>query len=131
MHELSIALSILDLASEEADRQGVRVVAVRLKLGPLSGVVKEALLSSWELAREMSPLAGARLVIEPTPLLIRCPACGQERPAVSIQELCCRDCGAPAAEVVSGRELEVTGLEVIDDPANPAGGSPPESAQTE
>ena len=43
MHELSIALSILDLAAEEAGRRGGRVVAVHLKLGPLSGVVKEAL----------------------------------------------------------------------------------------
>ena len=41
MHELSIAMSILDVAEEEAERQGgARVVAVHLKLGPLSGVVQ-------------------------------------------------------------------------------------------
>ena len=56
MHELSIALSIVDMAAEEAERQGGRVVAVHLKLGPLSGVVKAALLSAYELAREGSPL---------------------------------------------------------------------------
>jgi hydrogenase nickel incorporation protein HypA/HybF len=60
MHELSIALSIIDAACEEAERHaGARVVAVHLKLGPLSGVVKEALVSAYELAREGSPL-GAR-----------------------------------------------------------------------
>jgi hydrogenase nickel incorporation protein HypA/HybF len=62
MHEVSIALSIVDAAAEEAERQGGgRVVAVHLKLGPLSGAVKEALTSAFELAREGSPLADCEL----------------------------------------------------------------------
>ena len=50
MHELSIALSIVELAEEEAERRGVQVNAVHLKLGALSGVVKDALLSCYEMA---------------------------------------------------------------------------------
>ena len=43
VHELSIALSILDVAEEEMERRGnVPVEAIYLKVGPLSGVVKEA-----------------------------------------------------------------------------------------
>ena len=58
MHELSIALGIVDIAEEESGRRGgVAVLAVHVKLGPLSGVVKEALLSAYELARENSLLA--------------------------------------------------------------------------
>ena len=65
MHELSIAMSIVEIASEEAQRQGsARVEAVHLKLGALSGVVKDALLFSWDLACEDTPIAGARLAIE-------------------------------------------------------------------
>jgi hydrogenase nickel incorporation protein HypA/HybF len=65
MHELSIAMSIVEIASEEAQRQGcARVEAVHLKLGTLSGVVKEALLFSWDLASDGSPIAGAKLAIE-------------------------------------------------------------------
>jgi len=65
MHELSIAMSIVEIAAEEAQRQGrVRVEAVHLKLGPLAGVVKDALLFSWDLACDQSPIAGARLAIE-------------------------------------------------------------------
>ena len=52
MHELSIALSLLDLVEEEAERRGVRVAAVHVRLGPLSGVVRDALVSAFELARE-------------------------------------------------------------------------------
>src|SRR5439155_7885623 len=65
MHELSIALSILDIVAEEAERRnGARVLAVHLRLGPLSGVVKESLRSAYELAREGSGFEGSELFIE-------------------------------------------------------------------
>ena len=112
MHELSIALSILDLAAEEAERHGGRVAAVHLKLGPLSGVVKEALLAAYDLAREGSGLEGAALVIEEVPLVAYCPACAAERTLPSPQALCCPACGGPTPDVVSGRELEVVALEI-------------------
>ena len=68
MHELSIALNIVDIACEEAERQGEsRVDAVYLNLGVLSGVVKDALLFSWDLACEGSRIAGAHLEIRDIP----------------------------------------------------------------
>lgn len=80
MHELSIAVNIVDIACEEAERQGnVRVDAVYLNLGALSGVVKEALLFSWDLACESSRIAGARLEIRDTP--------GTEMQVVAIEVL--------------------------------------------
>jgi hydrogenase nickel incorporation protein HypA/HybF len=112
MHELSIALSILDLAAEEAERHGGRVAAVHLKLGPLSGVVKQALLSAYDLAREGTPLARAELVVAETVLTAWCPACAAQRTLASPQSLCCPDCGGPTPEVVGGRELEVVALEI-------------------
>jgi len=47
MHELSIAMSIVEMAQEEAAQRGCQIDAVHLKLGALSGVVKDALLSSY------------------------------------------------------------------------------------
>lgn len=113
MHELSIALSILDLAAEEAERRGAgRVAAIHLRLGPLSGVVKDALVSAFDLAREGTPLERANLVIEEVPLVAHCPACGVPRTLDSPQLLGCPVCGAATPEVVSGRELEVVALEI-------------------
>ncbi len=111
MHELSIALSILDVAEEEAGRHGGRVVGVRLRLGTLSGVVKEALVSAYDLAREGTPLAQAELVVEEVPLVVYCPACAAEQ-TLPAQELRCPACGGPTAKVVRGRELEVVALEI-------------------
>jgi hydrogenase nickel incorporation protein HypA/HybF len=112
MHELSIALSILDLAAEEAERHGGRVTAVHLRLGPLVGVVKDALVSAYDLARESTLLARAELVVEDVPVVAYCPACAAERRPASVQELCCPVCGAPTPQVVRGRELEVVALEL-------------------
>ena len=112
MHELSIALSILDLVAEEAERRGGRIAAVYLRLGPLSGVVRDALATAYDLAREGTPAAQAELVIEDVPVVAYCPACAAEQPIASVQELRCPACGAPTPEVVRGRELEVVALEI-------------------
>lgn len=112
MHELSIATSIVELAEEEAGQRGVRVQAVHLKLGPLSGVVKEALFTAYEMASMGTPLEGSRLVVEDVPVVVFCPACKEERTVASMQWLCCPECQTPAPDVVHGAELQVTALEV-------------------
>jgi hydrogenase nickel incorporation protein HypA/HybF len=113
MHELSIALSILDVVEEEVQRQGgARVEAIHIKLGPLSGVVKEALLSAYELAREQTPFAQSRLVFEEMPIVIFCSRCQAERSVHSVQQFCCAECDTPASEVIHGRELELAALEL-------------------
>src|SRR3954465_415871 len=112
MHELSIALSILDMAAEEGGRHGGRVAAVHLRLGPLSGVVKDALVSAYDLARTDTPLAGADLIVEEVPVVAYCSACAAEQPLATIHELCCPVCGTPTPTIVRGRELEVTALEL-------------------
>ena len=115
MHELSIALSMVEVAAEEAQRrEASRVTAIHLKLGPLSGVVKAALRSAYELACEGSPLAGSRLVIEDAPVIVFCPTCQARRPVASIHRICCQSCGTPTPDIVSGREMEVTALEIVD-----------------
>jgi hydrogenase nickel incorporation protein HypA/HybF len=112
MHELSVALSLLDVASEEAERHGGRVAAIHLRLGPLSGVVREALVFAYNLAREGTPLAEAELVIDLVPIAAYCPACAVEV-ASTTAELRCPACGTPTPEVRRGRELEVTALEIV------------------
>jgi len=113
MHELSIALNIAELAEAEAKRLGaVRVNAVHLRLGPLSGVVKDALLSAYDLACGPGLLEGSRLVIEEVPLQVYCPKCQSRRNLESMQSFRCSECHTPTAEVVGGRELEVRALEI-------------------
>jgi hydrogenase nickel incorporation protein HypA/HybF len=64
MHELSIAMSILDAAEEEAQLHSGVVAAIHVRIGKRSGIVPSALTSAYELAREQSALADCRLVID-------------------------------------------------------------------
>jgi hydrogenase nickel incorporation protein HypA/HybF len=113
MHELSIAMSIVEMAQEEAERHGqAQVLAVHLRLGHLSGVAKEALLFSYGVACEGTPLEGSQLIIDEIPVEIFCPNCKVPRRIRSIQLFCCPECFTPATEIVRGREMEIVAMEI-------------------
>ena len=113
MHELSIAVSMIDQIIEESESRGGLVVeVVHLKLGVFAGVDKDALLFAYQLACEGTPLEGSRLLIESIPLVIYCAACSRERTPPSVYQLCCPECQTPVQKIVSGREIEVACLEV-------------------
>ena len=114
MHELSVALALIDLASEELGRLGdVRLQAVHVRIGGLAAIVPDALKFSFDLAADGTPIAGARLEIEPVPIRLHCAACGDITLEAG-QPIRCPRCGGPG-DLVSGRELELRALEVADD----------------
>jgi hydrogenase nickel incorporation protein HypA/HybF len=112
MHELSIAMSIVDMALEEAESRNVQVDAIHLELGALSGVVKEALLFSYNVASDGTLLEGSRLVVKEIPIEVFCPICKLPRTLTSTQWFHCPDCGAATSEILHGKELVITVLEL-------------------
>ncbi len=112
MHELSIAMSLLEVAAEEAAKHCGNVVAVHVQVGRLSGVVNEALALAWDAARMGTALERAELVIEEVPVAAYCPVCASDQDVVSPQWLRCVRCGAAVGQIVRGRELDLVALEV-------------------
>jgi hydrogenase nickel incorporation protein HypA/HybF len=113
MHELSVALSIIDGVMEESERRGgLHIAAVHLKVGPLSGVSKDALLFSYDLACKDTPLEGSHLVIEEVPAVLYCPTCQTEHSPPSLQEFFCPASADHIPKVLRGRELEISALEL-------------------
>ena len=113
MHELSIALSMIDEVLEQAKKHGgVQVTAVHVRVGAFSGVHKDALEFSYAAASEDSPLRGSRLVIEEVPIVVYCWQCHAERTLQSFQQLHCPKCNTPVHDIRQGQELEITALEV-------------------
>lgn len=114
MHELSIAQSLAELATAATQSAGaLGVQSVRLRLGPLSGVVEDALQFSWEVVTTETLLAGSQLIVEAAPVVIYCATCQANQMPISTQWLRCPNCGAPPAQIVQGRELELTAVEII------------------
>lgn len=66
MHELSIAITLVELAGDAARSLGAaRVNRVFVRLGTRAGVAAEALRFSFDLAAEGTMVQGARLELEP------------------------------------------------------------------
>ncbi len=114
MHELTFALSLLDEVGAAAERErATRVTSVHLRLGRMSGVVRDALLFSWELARADTVASDAVLVIDEVPVAVWCPKCDGERAVRDGEGLTCVQCGTIAPTIVRGREVELTSMEVV------------------
>jgi hydrogenase nickel incorporation protein HypA/HybF len=112
MHELSIAQNLVELAVETAEKIRMkRVQALHLKLGVLSGVVKESLEFSFDVVIQGTPLEGAMLVIEEVPLKVFCPACQQARVLSEPFPMRCPVCGTKTSKVLEGREIQLSALE--------------------
>ena len=105
-------MGIVEAAQDEAQKRGVRVSAVHLRLGALSGVVKDALLFSYEVACQDTPLQGSRLIVEDVPVAIFCAQCQKEQVLTSVQSFFCPVCSSPTMNILQGKELEVFALEV-------------------
>ncbi len=112
MHELALMEELRRIALEAAVAQGARRIhAMRLRVGRLSGVDPEALRFAFEVVMAEGMASGAQLELEVVPSRCRCGPCGAPFEPEDLI-LVCPLCGAPAAEVLAGRELELIGLEV-------------------
>jgi hydrogenase nickel incorporation protein HypA/HybF len=115
MHEVSVIQNVLELVRQQlADEEPVRVTAIRLRVGPLAGVVADALRFAFDGAVTGTPLAGARLDIEAVSLTAWCRHCLAERDIATPQRLVCPVCEQPTPDLISGKDLELAWLEDLE-----------------
>ncbi|AXC09477.1 [NiFe] hydrogenase nickel incorporation protein HypA [Acidisarcina polymorpha] len=113
MHELSLVYGIVEAVEKAAtEAHAVRVVSVKLQVGALAGVVKDALLFCYDIAAEGTLLAGSRLDVEEVPLSVYCQPCGKTVVSPSIQQFCCPECDTPSGDIRHGRELDIVSVEL-------------------
>ncbi len=109
MHELSIARAVV--ATAERHAQGRPVAVVHLRVGALRQVVPGQLAFYWDVVTEGTRCAGSRLEQELVPARLRCEACGSAW-VLTEPSFRCPGCGAAAADLLSGEELEIESIEV-------------------
>lgn len=113
MHEASIAAGLLDIAVRECREKGFeKVVNVNIRIGKASGVMPEALLFAFDALKSGTIAAGASLAIKVVPVSGHCSACSMDFTVDGEYVLCCPLCGSGSFTVKTGRELDLTELEV-------------------
>jgi hydrogenase nickel incorporation protein HypA/HybF len=121
MHEMSIAQGILEVVQQYArandhagDASAPKVKSVRLRIGEMAGVVPESLRFCFEVASEGTVAQGAELLIDEVPIRCRCFSCNLEFFAERFLFLC-PACGTSGVEVLSGGELDVVELDLLEE----------------
>jgi len=116
VHELGLLRGVV--TAVERTVGAARVEAVGLRVGTRSGAVPEALLGAWPLAVADTAWPDARLELEVVQAAVWCPVCAAERAIDEYFALACPVCATPTANLVKGREFEVTYADID-------GGAPP------
>ncbi len=110
MHELGIALEIINIVREESSKRNLnRLQEIGIRLGSLSGVDPEALSFSFEAATLDTLLASAKLIIEQIPVRGKCRSCGKEL-QVDDFVFMCPHCDSVDIDITQGQELDLAYL---------------------
>ncbi len=110
MHELSIVMSIVEIAEEEAAKADVkRFDTIVLEIGTLSGVVMEALDFAWSSAVSNTVLDGAQKEIHSIAAVAKCNDCNCEFDVQTLYEAC-PECGSYYTHLIKGNELKIKSL---------------------
>jgi hydrogenase nickel incorporation protein HypA/HybF len=112
MHELSIAMSIIEIAEEHAKKEHATVITeIELDIGTQSGVVLEALDFAMQAAVKGTLLEKAEVRINTIQAMATCAGCNHTFRTDDLFSPC-PECGHHYSEVVQGRELRVKSLKV-------------------
>jgi hydrogenase nickel incorporation protein HypA/HybF len=112
MHELSIAMNIIDIASEQAKISNLSVIdEIEIEIGTLSGVEIDALKFAMEIATKRTILENSKTIITEIPGQARCLICSKEFEIDSFYAQC-PECKQFNFQIIQGQELRVKSLNV-------------------
>lgn len=111
MHEMSIAVGLIDLAEEQARAANAgHINSLEVEIGALAGIETHSLSFCYETARRDTMCEQAQLIITELPGRGHCPACDTETDVDFFVALC-PECNG-GLEIRQGRELRLRSLNV-------------------
>jgi len=115
MHEMSIALNILDIVEKELKKaDGKKIERLNLVVGKLSGVVVESLQFALEASRNSSAIADAEIIIDEVAATMKCMNCDFEFKADDFYTICPK-CNSFKHQIMTGKELFIKSLTIQQD----------------
>lgn len=112
MHELAVAQALVEQVDNVIrQHKAASASLIRVRIGPLAGVVPELLASAFPLAAAGHAMEHATLDLVAAPITVRCQTCGAETEA-AMNRLICGACGDWHTQVISGDELLLESVEL-------------------
>ena len=108
MHELSIAVEVVERAVRRA--RGAPIRAVTMEVGVLTCVLADALTFSFELVAAGTIAEGAELIVRQPAAQVRCNTCARLFELREPFGACL--CGSAELQWLTGRELSIVELEL-------------------
>ena len=113
MHEASIALSLLETVSDLCRQEGYNSIElIRLKVGKAAGVLPDALLFAFDVAKAGTIASDAELIIEYVALGGFCCECGAQFESEERYIYSCPACKSCAIKITRGDEMQIIDMEV-------------------
>jgi hydrogenase nickel incorporation protein HypA/HybF len=112
VHELAVAQALVEqVESVIRQHRAQSASLIRVRIGPLSGVVAELLANAFPLAAAGSRMEHAVLDLVAAPITVRCETCGAQTEA-AMNRLVCGACGDWHTRITSGDELVLESVEL-------------------
>ncbi len=113
MHEASIAISLLETVTDLCQKDGYSSIeTVRLKVGRAAGILPDALLFAFDIAKASTIASQAELIIEHIPIGGFCSDCGLEFNSEERYTYSCPICSSTEIKITRGDELQIIDMEV-------------------
>ncbi len=113
MHEVSIAQGMLDIALDYCGKNGYSVIkSITVKIGKAAGVVPDSLLFAFETLKTETIAEKAELIIDHVPVTGTCAGCGERFSVDEAYVIQCPHCGGMSLTIETGRELNISEMEV-------------------
>jgi len=110
MHELSLAVSIVDIANGEAEKNKIKhFTGIEIVVGTLSGVVAEALILALKEAVTGSSLERAEIKLIQVDAEAKCENCQHVFPINDLYDIC-PQCNSFQKNITKGKEFEIKTL---------------------
>jgi len=115
MHEMGIAQQLVQIAIDSIpeDIENPKVEKLNLRIGKLASVVEHSLTFCFEIITKDTPLEDARLEIDFIAVRVHCKSCDNEW-EVKDSVFKCPFCEDGDVEMLTGREIEITSLELTE-----------------
>jgi hydrogenase nickel incorporation protein HypA/HybF len=112
MHELAVCQALVEQVNAIVQQQGAQAATlIKIKVGPLSGVVPDLLSTAFPLAAAGSVANHAELQINASSIRVHCQTCGAETDATA-NRLLCGVCGDWHTQLIAGDELILESVEL-------------------